>query len=216
MSDDTGGDILLAELVEINTVADKHFAEFTKLNEAAKSAKRRWEGAVEQLQAAIRGSQEKFPLFDGVAEDVSVNLADDDTIDVEFTEKQLEGPHVRFEDAEDVESPGPTGESVSQKMEKPDESWKIVDIAQLSRHGLSAGVIEKIKDAGLVTIGAMANWSSSGKCLTDLPGIGEAKTTEIEDALDSFWSEWQHKQAVRPEESVEESEPKKRGRKKSA
>jgi hypothetical protein len=196
---------LLGELLEMNAEADKHFAEFTKLSEGAKSAKKRWEASVGEIQAALRKSQEKHPLFDGAEPPDGTwprgpSATNGDVIDVDFDVKQIEGPDANFAPEES----------------KQDDSWKTTEVVELRRHGLTDGVIIKLQDAGMGTIGAMANWTSSGKRLTDLPGIGESKSTEIEDALESFWFEWQHTKSGRPENDPVEDGPKTKSHKKSA
>lgn len=69
---------------------------------------------------------------------------------------------------------------------RPDESWRLVPVAVLEGFGLSVGVTAKLKDAGLYSIGAIADWTQSKK-LTDVSGIGEAKADAIESALAGFW-----------------------------
>jgi hypothetical protein len=70
---------------------------------------------------------------------------------------------------------------------RPDESWRLVPVAVLEGFGLSVGVTAKLKDAGLYSIGSIADWTASGKRLTDLAGIGETKADAIEWALAGFW-----------------------------
>jgi hypothetical protein len=70
---------------------------------------------------------------------------------------------------------------------RPDESWRLVPVAVLEGFGLSVGVTAKLKDAGLYSIGSIADWTAFGKRLTDIAGIGEAKADAIESALAGFW-----------------------------
>lgn len=175
-----------ADLAEMIDQADEKYTEFVKLDKAAKSTKKSWEAMVDEILAMGRKSKEEHPLFDGKAEVNAAFVPSGETIDADYTLAQLEW-----------------SESVADAArEKLDESWKVIEVSELCRHGLSDGLISKLYDAGMITLGAMANWSRSGRQLTDLAGIGESKAAEIDEALASFWQAWK-------------DEPKK-GRKKSA
>lgn len=63
------------------------------------------------------------------------------------------------------------------------DAWKAVPLSSL---GLSPKVIEKLEDAGLRTLGALAAWT---KPLTDVKGIGEAAAEKIEEATARYWKE---------------------------
>lgn len=159
-----------ADLAEMIEQTDAKHDEFTKLDKAAKSAKKSWEAMVEQVLAMGRRNKEEHPLFDGKAEVNASFVPDGEVIDADYSLRQIGGPVL-----------------LDEHTASSDDSWKVIEVAELGRHGLSDGVITKLYDAGMSTLGAMANWSSSGKRLTDLPGIGESKAAEIEDALESFW-----------------------------
>ena len=68
------------------------------------------------------------------------------------------------------------------------EPWRDVPIADLGRFGLSPTIVAKLVDAGLGTIGSMADYTASEKRLTDLPGIGPGKAEKIEEAMLGFWA----------------------------
>jgi hypothetical protein len=68
-----------------------------------------------------------------------------------------------------------------------DESWRDEPLSALD---LPAKTVESIEKAEVRTIGQLADWTNSGKLLTDLPGVGEAKAQKIHDALDAFWAKW--------------------------
>lgn len=72
------------------------------------------------------------------------------------------------------------------ETEADDESWKAVEIGELD---VPDGILNKLIEAEIETIGDLANWNESGKLLTDIEGIGQAKAEKIEAALDKFWAE---------------------------
>jgi hypothetical protein len=65
-----------------------------------------------------------------------------------------------------------------------DMDWSGVLVEEL---GLPAPVAKKLQDAELRTLGELAAYSNSGKPLTDINGIGEAKAELVEQALGRFW-----------------------------
>ena len=72
-----------------------------------------------------------------------------------------------------------------------DTSWRDAGIDTL---GLSAGVVDKLTAAGLVSVGLIADWTAEPdkfghpRVLTDVPGIGDGKAAQIETALEQFWA----------------------------
>jgi hypothetical protein len=166
-----------ADLATLTAEADELKDEFTRLNESAKATKKLWEAAIERILVVCRQAKEEHPLFDGRDEvTATFKAGDGEVIDADYTLAQIEGP------------------AAEANTSSSDDSWKAIEVSELVRHGLSDGVITKLYDAGMSTIGAIANWSQSGKQLTDLPGIGQSKAGEIGDALESFWHAWRHKQ----------------------
>lgn len=68
---------------------------------------------------------------------------------------------------------------------KPDdEAWRTVFVGDL---GLGDTITEKLIQADINELGKLADWSNSGKQLTDLPGIGAQSAEKIQDALTAFW-----------------------------
>lgn len=74
------------------------------------------------------------------------------------------------------------------KPAPPPESWRETPIADLSAFGLSSAIVGKLTDQGVGTIGALADWTNTGKLLTDLDGIGPGKAAQIEEALTAYWA----------------------------
>lgn len=172
-----------ADLAEMIGQTDAKHDEFSKLDKAAKSAKKSWEAMVEQVLAMGRRSTEEHPLFDGKAEVNASFVPDGEVIDADYSLRQIAGP--------------PPGTCLDEHLAdaRQDESWRAIEVSELVRHGLSDKLITKLFDAGMSTMGSLANWSSSGKQLTDLPGIGDSKAAEIDEALASFWSGWRKRSA---------------------
>jgi hypothetical protein len=56
---------------------------------------------------------------------------------------------------------------------RTDRSWRKTKVADLRVYGLSGSIVAKLLDAGLDTLGALADWTAQGNRLIDLPGIGE-------------------------------------------
>jgi len=65
-----------------------------------------------------------------------------------------------------------------------DESWRTVALASLH---LSPGILEILAESDITTIGHITDHTASGKRLTDIAKIGEAKAEKIEQALELFW-----------------------------
>lgn len=70
-----------------------------------------------------------------------------------------------------------------------DAGWREASISVLHvEHGLPSAVEAKLRDAGLDTIGRLADFTAADNRLTDVPGIGPAKAEAVEDALAKFWA----------------------------
>ena len=71
-----------------------------------------------------------------------------------------------------------------------DEGWRDVPLAE-ALEGVTEKLLAKLQDgANLRTVGELADWTGADggrHKLVDLPGIGEAAATKIEEALDKFW-----------------------------
>lgn len=65
-----------------------------------------------------------------------------------------------------------------------DESWRSAPISDL---GLTGKLPESLEDAGIRTIGDLADYTAAGKLLTDISGIGRGKAEKIEKACEEFW-----------------------------
>jgi hypothetical protein len=56
---------------------------------------------------------------------------------------------------------------------RTDRSWRKTKVADLRVYGLSGPIVAKLLDAGLDTLGALADWTAKGNHVRDIPGIGE-------------------------------------------
>lgn len=69
----------------------------------------------------------------------------------------------------------------------PDPAWRSVPLLELGRYGLAPKLREKLAEAGISTVGTLADWTNGGQLLTDIPGVGAAAAGKIEDVLAEFW-----------------------------
>jgi hypothetical protein len=67
---------------------------------------------------------------------------------------------------------------------KADEAWRNDPISVLD---LPESLTEKLSDNGFRTIGHLADWSTKGNHLTDIPGVGAVTAEKIEEALTVYW-----------------------------
>lgn len=81
----------------------------------------------------------------------------------------------------------PLGESGAEATttDQPDDAWRAVTLAELSIKGKLA---ESLTDAGLTTLGALADYTAADKRLTDIAGIGAGKAAKIEEATLAYWA----------------------------
>lgn len=77
-------------------------------------------------------------------------------------------------------------EALIEDIEDPD-AWRAVPLSDALPE-LSVGTIEKLTEAGLGTIGDLADYSNAGKLLIDVPGIGNATAEKIEEAQANYWA----------------------------
>jgi len=149
------------------SVADAE-AELDDAKAVVKRKTKAFDEKVAALREAIRiGPERGLPLF---------SSANTDNREVSESFASVNG------DSASADATASTPENVP----ADDDSWKSVTLDQL---GLTGKLHESLTEAGLTTMGAIADWSSSGKLLTDVPGIGEAKAAKIEEATARYWAE---------------------------
>jgi hypothetical protein len=148
-------------------IAD-HCLEIAKVKSLLKALNERYKADVTELQELIDSGPERHPLFDDTK--VGVNA-------------EVKCP------AEMDRGSDTTAEVVPAATSDPDSAWRATPIESL---GLSAGlckILRECPDKTIATLGDIADWTASGKMLTDIPKIGEAKAVAIEEATEKFWAE---------------------------
>ena len=77
------------------------------------------------------------------------------------------------------------------------EVWRAVTPTEL---GIKEAICEKLADSNppLATLGAIVDYITRGGRLIDVKGIGEAKATEIEDAMNRYWES--HREESQPKD----------------
>jgi len=118
-----------------------------------------YDECVSALRSAVREGPRRYPLFDNKEPQPGVEAA---------SSTPAEAP---------AESPAP--------VPADDETWRTVSISEL---GITGKLAESLTEAGLTTMGAIADWGDSGKLLTDVPGVGPAKAEKIENATAEYWA----------------------------
>lgn len=153
------------EIHELSDIADENERKWSDLDKKAKQAKKAWEASVEDLQQAIRNHKKPFPLLDNKPKQDDQSLA---------------------------ACPPPFGadEGGTAAMEKADpEPWRSVSVQVLvDDYSLPKRTFDALVDAGLDTIGKIADYTSRGKLLIDIKGISNAGVENIEQAMSDFWA----------------------------
>lgn len=189
-------DDFLQELVAMNRETVKAHAKFLALKEECAAAKKAYETKQLAVQEALGNYGQSLPLFDGVASATEgEHETDGEVIDVEFI------PGIPA-------LPGSSAPPIGPKFSPPPEAWRDETITSLvHRYGFSEKTADLLDEAGIRTIGSLADWNRERNRLTDIPGIGQAKATEIEEIMDQFWSDQANRDVTADA---------KKGRKKSA
>jgi len=89
-------------------------------------------------------------------------------------------PRLPFGKTDDSPAEEPTAAA-----EVADEAWKQVGLDSL---GITGKLAETLTEAGLSTLGKIADYTASGKQLTDIDGVGPAKAEKIEEACTEYWA----------------------------
>ncbi len=101
-----------------------------------------------------------------------------------------------FPDPENPKSPRDQGSEI--RNPKSDESWRTIHLSELTDPIIKPAVLAKLANAGIETIGEMADKTASDKFdLTDVQGIGDKAAEDIHAALEAFWARWKDQQAQR-------------------
>ncbi len=67
--------------------------------------------------------------------------------------------------------------------------WRLVNIAELIKHGVKPSTNDKLFEAGITTIGKLLDFQRDGTELTSIKGIAGEKEAQIADAMVAFWRE---------------------------
>lgn len=107
-------------------------------------------------------------------------------------------------DDEQKELPFNEGEPAAEASQEEDQSWREVSIED-------AGIPEKLcaflleNKPPIETLGDLADWTSKHQ-LTDINGIGPAKATQIDEAMDRFWETYRPNGETPEDEGEEDAE----------
>lgn len=97
--------------------------------------------------------------------------------------------------ATDPNSAAASQAKANEKNSRPeDESWRKASL--LDDVGLPpnlAALLEGNPGKTLKTMGDVSDWTGKGNNLNDIPKIGPAKVTQIEEAFEKFWARWNAK-----------------------
>lgn len=158
--------ITLLEL-EIETCDD----ELSDLKEQFKQAKKRHEVAIGKLRAAIKNkNQPELPFGSDDEEDAP-------PAGVPAAAAEAAGEPVKTT----TEASDTLG---GDRDPSSPDAWRNdpIDILQLT-----PALTTKLKEAGLGTVGALADYTSAGKSLKDIKGLGDGATAKIDGALEMYW-----------------------------
>lgn len=176
----TDADLAVIELREIRDAArevDNLFQNLEEARAATKEAKaeekeieKRWEAAVVRQQQIIRG-EKVMPLF--------ANTPDigDDEDEEDDEPKPAKPPKASKDKAKKDRPPGAASD------------WEPWHDVRLDSIGLPQNVTDKLSTANFDTIGELTKWQrmSPKNTLDKIPGIGEATSEKIADALVAFY-----------------------------
>lgn len=66
-----------------------------------------------------------------------------------------------------------------------DDSWRSISVDDLD---IPKSLKEKLKEQDFETVGHIADFTSKGKNLTDIKGVGEKKAEQLQDAMEKLWA----------------------------
>lgn len=83
------------------------------------------------------------------------------------------------------------------------EEWRDEPTAQLVSYGATDAIILALEEAGILTIGQLADWTKEGRRKPeDIPGIGPARAEVLADAMTGFWASYLADSASEVEEAL--------------
>lgn len=175
-------ELILAEITESADEVQAAYEEWQSAESAAKAAKEEakeaeanWKSCVTRQQTVIRGSREKYPLFDQKYVRAKQGI-----------EKSVN--QIAAEDARAAKAQAEQAAKIAAVQADPvaKDAWRAVP---LSNTKIPSNIIAILEEANYRTIGDISNLTNSGLCLTDIKGIGQAKAQKIEDALTQYWAD---------------------------
>jgi hypothetical protein len=161
------------------------------------------------LEEAIRNKEAEVQ---GLQEDLKTAKKE-----LEALESQLKGT---IHDAKNPQetplypsaSTSQNGDGKATPQSAEDNSWQAVPLSE-ALPDLTKGLLQKLTENNLTTMGELAAWTAAdqGKHqITDIPGVGPAAATKIEEACTAFWEQRKRvlpfpASAVAPEPAPEEA-----------
>lgn len=175
-------ELILAEITESADEVQAAYEEWQSAESAAKAAKEEakeaeanWKSCVTRQQTVIRGSREKYPLFD--PKYVRARQG------IEKSVNQIAAEEARAAKAE-AEQAAKIAAVQADPVAK--DAWRAVPLATTK---IPSNIVAILDESAYRTIGDISNLTNSGLCLTDIKGIGQAKAQKIEDALTQYWAD---------------------------
>lgn len=161
---DTHDGETLAEIIRLNSTVSEARAKLDRVTIKHKAAKEELAECQDALNQFVSELGREYPLFDGVTADGEIRSANGT----------------------------PKPEEATAPPDSDDKLARMEPIGRLADHGLSVAIISKLLEAGIPSIGALADWTApppggQGKGLNELVGIGFTKAEKINAALDAFW-----------------------------
>jgi hypothetical protein len=135
--------------------------EFARIKETHKTAKERFEAALDNLTRIAERGPERMPLFDGRGGDGESSAT--------------QPPQAGASEASESDATADTANTIADA-----NAWRKEPIESL---GLPPKLADRLEEAGISTIGELEDKRAAFNGLRGISGIGPAKVTVIEDAV---------------------------------
>jgi uncharacterized coiled-coil protein SlyX len=144
-----------------------------------------WHDRIKEQREDVRSAQEKVDNLKERLKEASKDL-DEETerllaIIDEGDQPSLFGVGRKKADSEAPKPP----DIITAPVAEPD-AWRKATLAELGI--TTAGLVEKLALNGLETMGAICDYTNSGKRLIDIKGIGKGAAQKVDDAIEKYWT----------------------------
>lgn len=174
----------LAKISSLEADCVRYEAVYRQSQADCKAARSDLESAVARLRSYIRGLNVEMPMFDDVSPAGEIpDMAPEDADVAGVLDASESGADPRVDSGGGDLSEDSWTKADAPALAGDDEKWKATRLTDI----VPSKEAKSLAAAGLATLGELSQYTSEGRLLENIRGIGPKAAEKIENALIEFW-----------------------------